>query len=168
MQQGYNWEGIMERITIVLDEELVTEVDHLVSANSYQNRSEAIRDLVRAGIRQAAEARGVEGDCLAALVYAYDYTERDLGKRIGKAMHDHHHLSVASLQVYLDHHTRMQLDVLGGSSAQVRNLGERIIAERGVRHGRLIMLPAEFRIESHAHSGTASHKHRHMHVRQAG
>lgn len=158
----------MERITIVLDEELVTEVDRMVSASRYQNRSEAIRDLVRAGLRQAAEARGREGDCLAALIYAYDYTARDLGRRVGKAMHDHHHLSVASLQVYLDHHTRMQVDILGGSSIEVRNLGERIIAERGVRHGRLVMLPAEFKDESHAHSGAARHKHRHMHVRQAG
>lgn len=159
----------MERITIVLDDELVTEVDRLVSVGTYQNRSEAIRDLARAGVRQAAEEREAEGDCLAALVYAYDYTERNLAKRIAEAMHNHHDVSVASLQVYLDHHTRMQVDVLGGSSGQVRNLGERIIAERGVRHGRLIMLPAEFKIESHAHSHRQErHRHRHVHVRDAG
>ena len=83
-------------------------------------------------------------------------------------MHAHHDLSVASLQIYLDHDTRMQADILGGDSGHVRNLGEQIIAERGVRHGRIIMLPAEFKIESHAHSHKGKHKHRHMHVRDAG
>ena len=159
----------MERITIVLDDDLVTEVDRLVSAGTYQNRSEAIRDLARAGVRQAAEQRGMEGDCLAALVYAYDYTERNLAKRIAGAMHDNHDLSVASLQVFLDHHTRMEIDVLGGASSAVRKFGEQVIAERGVRHGRLIMLPAEFKIESHAHAHKGErHKHRHVHVRDAG
>jgi len=158
----------MERITIVLDDELVTEVDRLVSAKTYQNRSEAIRDLARAGIRQAAEERGMAGDCLAALIYAYDYTERNLAKRIAEAMHEHHDLAVASMQVFLDHHTRMEIDVLGGESGAVRKVGEQVIAERGVRHGRLIMLPTEVKIQSHAHSHKERHKHRHVHVRDAG
>jgi len=159
----------MERITIVLDDELVTEVDRLVTAGTYQNRSEALRDLARAGIRQAAEERGnAGGDCLAALVYAYDYTERNLVKRIAEAMHAHHDISVASLQVFLDHHTRMEVDVLGGESRGVRKFGEQVIAERGVRHGRLIMLPAEFKTENHAHSHKEKHRHRHVHVRDAG
>jgi len=159
----------MERITIVLDDELVTEVDRLVSAKTYQNRSEAIRDLARSGIRQAAEERGMEGDCLAALVYAYDYTERNLAKRIAQAMHDHHDLAVASMQIFLDHHTRMEIDVLGGQGSAVRRFGEQVIAERGVRHGRLVMLPAEFKIESHAHSRKGERsRHRHVHVREAG
>lgn len=159
----------MERVTIVLDDELVTEVDRLVSVGTYQNRSEAIRDMTRAGMRQAAEERGAEGDCLAALVYAYDYTERNLARRIAEAMHEHHDLAVASLQVFLDHHTRMEVDVLGGASGAVRKLGEQVIAERGVRHGRLIMLPAEFKTESHAHSRKGErHRHRHVHVRDAG
>lgn len=159
----------MERITIVLDDELVTEVDRLVSAKIYQNRSEAIRDLARSGVRQAAEERRTAGECLAALVYAYNYTERNLAKRIAEAMHDHHDLSVASLQVFLDHRTRMEVDVLGGDGGVVRKFGEQLIAERGVRHGRLIMLPAEFKNESHAHSRRGERRrHRHVHIRNAG
>lgn len=159
----------MERITIVLDDELVTEMDRLVSSGTYQNRSEAIRDLARAGIRRAAEDRRAEGDCLAALVYAYDHEERDLARRIGQALHGHHDMSVASLQVFLDHRTRLEIDVLSGASNSVRRLGEQVIAERGVRHGRLVLLPAAFTLESHAHSRRQErHRHRHIHVRDAG
>ena len=46
----------MQRVTITVDDELMLELDRIIAARGYQNRSEAIRDLARAGIRQAAEA----------------------------------------------------------------------------------------------------------------
>ena len=109
-----------------------------------------------------------EGECVAALFYAYDYAERDLAKRLARTIHENHDLSVASLQVCLDHDSRMEVNVLCGDTHDVRKLGESIIAERGVRHGRLYMLPAEFKAETHAHAHKKSSKHRHMHVRKAG
>ena len=47
----------MQRVTIVLDDELVTEIDRMAAERGYQNRSEAIRDLARAGLRQPWESR---------------------------------------------------------------------------------------------------------------
>jgi len=159
----------MQRITIVMDDELVAEIDRLSAKRGYQNRSEAIRDLTRSGIRQTAEETGAgasTGECVAALVYAYDYAERDLAKRLAKAMHDNHDLSVGSLQIPLDHHSRMEVNILCGESGEVRKLGEHVIAERGVRHGRLVMLPAELKTETHSHG--KKHSHRHVHVKNAG
>ena len=155
----------MQRITIVLDDELVAEIDRLSAKRGYQNRSEAIRDLTRGGIRQTAEETG-SGECVAALVYAYDYAERDLAKRLAKAMHDNHDLSVGSLQIPLDHHSRMEVNILCGDSSEVRKLGGHVIAERGVRHGRLVMLPVELKTETHSHG--KKHSHRHVHVKSAG
>ena len=39
----------MQRITITVDDELVAALDRVIAACGYQNRSEAIRDLTRAG-----------------------------------------------------------------------------------------------------------------------
>jgi CopG family transcriptional regulator, nickel-responsive regulator len=158
----------MQRITIVLDDELLAEVDRLTVLRGYQNRSEAIRDLAREGIRQATEEEDIRGDCIAALVYAYDFRERDMTKRLAKAVHDHHDLSVATLQVHLDHDSRMEVAVLRGDRHDVGHFAEHIIAERGVRYGRLVALPAEMKSESHAHSGAKKHKHLHVRVRKAG
>lgn len=157
----------MQRITITLDDDLVREVDRLIKARGYQNRSEAIRDLARMGIRQAAEEAGTSGDCIAALVYAYDFHERDLAKRLAKAMHDRHDLALASLQVPLDHDTRMEVVVLRGERGDVAHFSEHVIAERGVRHGKLVVLPAEMTTEKHLHGGKG-HKHLHVRVPSAG
>ncbi|MDB5370461.1 MAG: nickel responsive regulator [Roseomonas sp.] len=126
----------MQRITITLDESLLREIDAL----GYQNRSEAIRDLARAGLRESAEATAGEGPCVAALAYVYDHARRDLSQRLTDSFHDHHQLSVATMHVHLDHDSCMEVTVLRGAAPKVRGFAEQVIAERGVRHGRLLVM----------------------------
>jgi CopG family transcriptional regulator, nickel-responsive regulator len=40
----------MQRITITVDDDLMMDLDRLIAKRGYQNRSEAIRDLARAGM----------------------------------------------------------------------------------------------------------------------
>lgn len=147
----------MQRVTITLDDELMKELDRVISVRGYQNRSEAIRDLARAGIAQATEHVDAARDCIATLTYVYDHAARDLSKRLTRAFHDHHELSLASLHVHLDHDTCLEVTVLRGKSAKVQHFAEHVIAERGVRHGKLAMLPRE---PARARRGR-KHPHRH-------
>ena len=43
----------MQRTTITLDDDLMSRLDEYMAERQYANRSEAIRDLVRAGLEQA-------------------------------------------------------------------------------------------------------------------
>lgn len=158
----------MQRATIVLDDEFVAELDRVIAVRGYQNRSEAIRDLARSGMRQAAEEAGGTGDCVAALVYVYDHDERELAKRLTHSFHEHHDLSLSAMHVHLDHGSCLEVAILKGDAREVRHLADHVIAERGVRHGRLVMVPVEVEAEKHAHDGETSHKHLHVHVRKAG
>jgi CopG family nickel-responsive transcriptional regulator len=158
----------MQRVTITLDDEFVETLDRVIAERGYQNRSEAIRDLARAGIRQAAEQTDLSGDCVAALVYVYDHNARELSKRLTRVFHDHHDLSLASTHVHLDHGSCMEIAVLRGEAGEVGHLADHIIAERGVRHGRLVMVPVNVEHEKHPHGGKPSHGHVHVHVQKAG
>jgi CopG family nickel-responsive transcriptional regulator len=133
----------MQRVTITLDDDLMAELDRIIAARGYQNRSEAIRDLARAGIQQAAQETGTSGDCVAALVYVYDHAARELSKRLVQNFHGHHEMSLATLHVHLDNDSCMEVTVLKGAARDVQHLADHIIAERGVRHGRVVMIPAE-------------------------
>ena len=110
-------------------------------ARGYQNRSEIIRDLARAGLQQSAEDAAPSGQCVAALVYVYDHAARDLSKRLVQNFHGHHDLSLATLHVHLDDDSCMEVTALKGASGEVRHLADHIIAERGVRYGRVVMIP---------------------------
>ena len=158
----------MQRVTITLDDELMAEVDHMIAVCGYQNRSEAIRDLARIGIRETAQAAGASGDCVAALVYVYDHEARELSKRLAHHFHENHDLSLSALHVHLDHDRCMEVVVLRGDFHEVRHLADHVMAERGVRHGRLLVVPVNIETEKHSHADKASHRHSHTHVRKAG
>jgi CopG family nickel-responsive transcriptional regulator len=158
----------MERITISLDNELMKEIDHLMKKRGYQNRSEAIRDLARAGIRQANEGVSAAQDCIAALVYVYDHEARELSKRLTRSFHQHHDLSLSAMHVHLDHDSCMEVAVLRGKTADVQHLADHVIAERGVRYGKLVTVPVQIEERKHGHGGDPGHRHAHLHVKNAG
>src|SRR5262245_38057732 len=156
----------MQRVTITLDDELMEELDAIIAARGYQNRSEAIRDLARAGITEAAATSERSRDCVAALVYVYDHAARQLSKRLTSAYHDQHELSLASLHVHLDHDTCLEVTVLRGKSDDVQHFGEHVIAERGVRHGKIVRMPFEPAKERKVSHGHHVHHHAHGHEGQ--
>jgi CopG family nickel-responsive transcriptional regulator len=154
------WETAMQRVTITIDDELTAELDRYMATRGYANRSEAIRDLARSGLQQAAVEVGGPRPCLAALVYLYDHEARELPKRLTRDFHDRHDLAQATLHVHLDHESCMEVTVLKGRGADVQEFADRIIAERGVRHGHVVYLPAE---GSHTHGRGETHSHGHAH-----
>ena len=158
----------MQRITVTLDNELVAEIDRISVERGYQNRSEAIRDLTRAGLAQTSPEAPAGRDCMAALIYVYNHDERDLPKRLTHVFHDHHDLSVAGLHVHLDHDSCMEVAVLRGPVQAVQHLADHVIAERGVRHGRLVMLPVDLEHQKHGHGSGGERRHLHARVREAG
>jgi CopG family transcriptional regulator, nickel-responsive regulator len=156
-------EAEMQRITITIDDALVDEMDRLIKAQGYQNRSEAVRDLVRAGLVATKSVETRSQECVASLAYVYDRHTRELPKRLAHAFQDHHDLCVATMRVTLDHDSCMEVSALRGPTGGVEDFAERVMAERGVRHGRLTVIPAEITSGRHAHG--AGHAHPHEHIR---
>ena len=158
----------MQRITVTLDAELVAALDRTVAVCGYQNRSEALRDLARAGIAQIREDLGDSPAAVAALAYVYDHRQRELGKRLTESFHDRHDLSVASMHVHLDHDSCLEVAVLKGAMRDMRDFARHVIAERGVRHGRLVTVTVEFENQKHAHGAEPGRRHLHIHIRETG
>lgn len=156
----------MERITISIDPELAAAFDRLVAKRGYANRSEAVRDLLRAALA-AEEAREADhGHCVANLSYVFNHHERDLAERLTTLQHAHHDLPVATLHVHLDHDHCMESVILRGATAAVRAFADALIAERGVRHGQLNLVSVEMSGDDHPH-GHAAHgsSPAHVHLR---
>jgi CopG family nickel-responsive transcriptional regulator len=158
----------MQRITITVDNELMAALDRVIAERGYQNRSEAIRDLARAGLHQSAAPADAPREGVAALVYVYDHEGRALARRLTRSFHDHHDLSLATMHVHLDHSSCMEVAVLRGAMRDISHFAEHVIAERGVRHGRLVTVPVELETEKHAHGAARGRRHLHTHVKAAG
>jgi len=157
----------MQRTTITLDDDLMSRLDEFMADRQYANRSEAIRDLVRAGLEQSALDTSSDAQCLGAAIYVFDHDARELSSRLTHAAHDHHDLSIATLHVHLDHDSCMEVNVLRGRVGDVRHYADHVIAERGVRHGRLVLVPTEVSTETHSHGGAKLSRHSHLHVKRS-
>jgi CopG family nickel-responsive transcriptional regulator len=160
----------MERFTISLDAELAREFDVLIAARGYQNRSEAVRDLLRQQLEAHSLQRDESSHCVASVSYVYNHHELDLAARLARLQHAHHDLTVSTMHAHLDHEHCIETVILRGSTAQVRQFAEQMTAERGVRHGALNLIAAEEH-SGHVHdddSATAKagqHAYRHVHLK---
>lgn len=132
----------MQRVTVTIDEDLMSEIDRLIASRGYQNRSEAIRDLARAGLSQAAQETQSREACVGVLSYIYDHAARDLARRLTSTFHSHHDLTLSTMHVHLDAENCLEVSILKGPMADVQHFAEHVVAERAVRHGKLHILPA--------------------------
>jgi CopG family nickel-responsive transcriptional regulator len=150
-------------MTITLDDDLVADFEKYLAANGYRNRSEAIRDLIRKRIDEQKLTEEPSGNCLANLTYVFNHHERDLASRLTETHHAHHDLNIATLHVHLDHDNCMESIVLRGPVERVQAFANATIAQSGVRHGNLYMLPVKIAEQTHTH-GADSRAHRHVHL----
>jgi CopG family nickel-responsive transcriptional regulator len=150
----------MERFTISLDDNLAREFDRLIAERGYGNRSEAVRDLLRAHLDRLREARDAHGHCVGNLSYVYNHHERELAERLTGIQHEHHDLVVSTMHAHLDHDYCIESVILKGPASEVRRFADAIAAERGVRHGSLNIVMVDVS-PRHSHG----HGHAHVHVR---
>lgn len=148
----------MERLTISLDSQLLEQFEEYLHARGYMNRSEAMRDLIRDQLETSRLEKEGEGHCIATLSYIYNHHESDLARRITGVQHDHHDLTLSSMHVHMDHDNCLEIVVLRGPIQSVKMFSDRVMATRGVRHGKLHMVPVEI---SHEHHSPTSIPHTH-------
>jgi CopG family transcriptional regulator, nickel-responsive regulator len=148
----------MQRLTITIDDDLLAVVDDFIAQRGYANRSEAFRDLLRNGLEHSGDATTTSRNCIATLSYVYDHAARELPKRLTQEAHDHSDLAQATLHVHIDPESCLEVTVLKGASADVKAFADHVIAERGVRHGHIVMMPID---PSHGHAHGHGHGHAH-------
>ena len=157
----------MQRFTISLDDALAAEFDRLIAERGYGNRSEAVRDLLRGQLDRQREASNPKTACVATLSYVYNHHERELAERLMALQHEHHDLTVSAMHAHLDHEHCIETLILRGPAQAVRRFADRVIAERGVRHGQLNLIDVEVDA-GHAHGHgyrPAGSGHGHLHLK---
>lgn len=147
----------MRRITISIDDALADEFDDLIAQHGYENRSEAFRDLLRSRIEGERKTTYTARFCVATVTYIYNHEARVLASRIAVLQHGHHELTVSTTHVHLDHDTCLETVILRGKFKDVTAFADILIAENGVRHGNIHIVPVDM-LSTHGHT----HKHLHF------
>ena len=116
---------------------LLKKFDELIKARGYDNRSEAIRDLIRdhlVGYEWQEDA-----ETMGAVTIVYDHHVRDLTESLTTIQHDHLDTIISSMHVHVDHENCLEVVVMKGRGSQVRKVADKLISTKGVKHGKLAM-----------------------------
>jgi CopG family nickel-responsive transcriptional regulator len=128
---------MLKRFSISLEDQLSEQFDEYISGHGYSNRSEAVRDLIRSKLIK--EEWEQDSEVVGVMTLVYDHHHSQLQERITEAQHDFYHLITSSTHVHMDHHNCLEVTIVKGKASTVRELAERLIALRGVKHGNLTM-----------------------------
>jgi CopG family nickel-responsive transcriptional regulator len=131
----------MKRITISVDDGLAEQFEGWVAREGYANRSEAFRDLVRHKLGESRLVEGKAPDCVATVSYVYNHHERQLAGRLMEAQHHHHDLMLSAMHAHLDHDNCIETLILRGPTQRVADFARSVVAEKGVRHGQVNLVP---------------------------
>jgi len=121
---------------VAVNEKILADFDRAIAEQGYENRSEAIRDLIRAHLVEREWDKGDE-EVVGTVTLVYDHHGRGLGEYLTDIQHDHQPLVVSTVHVHLDHDNCLEVLVVRGKSRDVRMLADRLTSVKGVKHGKL-------------------------------
>ena len=123
------------RFGISIHPELLKKFDALIDAKGYQNRSEAIRDLIRKFLVEKQWEEDEE--IIGAVTIVYNHHTRELPDTVTDFQHHHYRSILSSLHVHLDPDNCLEVIVLRGKAGGIRRFADRLIGTRGIKHGTL-------------------------------
>jgi CopG family nickel-responsive transcriptional regulator len=130
--------GETVRFGISIDEELLDSFDRLIGDKGYMNRSEAIRDLIRAALVEHRWEGGDE-ETVGTVTLVYNHHVHDLADKLTEQQHSHHNQILSALHVHLDPHNCLEVLVVRGKAREVKKIADELIGVKGVKHGKLVM-----------------------------
>ncbi|MDD5459691.1 MAG: nickel-responsive transcriptional regulator NikR [Phycisphaerae bacterium] len=129
----------IERIGVSLDEKLLAGFDKMIAAKGYENRSEAIRDLIRTQLH-SEKLEHPDTEAVAAVLLAYDHHVTNLNKKLNELQHSQLLKTISSLHVHLDEHNCLEVILLRGKVGEINKMAEKLISLKGVRLGHINLI----------------------------
>ncbi|MBN2343467.1 MAG: nickel-responsive transcriptional regulator NikR [Deltaproteobacteria bacterium] len=130
---------MLNRIGISLDEELLEQFDELIAERGYNNRSEAVRDMIREELIKKEWKEADENAIqVAVAVIVYDHDSHDLSHKLTHLQHNAHDLIISTTHVHMDENNCLEVLLLKGKAKHISALGNTLTSTSGVKMGKLI------------------------------
>ena len=127
----------MERFSVSLPDKLLADFDLFLAKRGYENRSEAIRDLIRAALIR--EEWASDEQVVGVISMVFDHHQRQLQDRITDIQHDYGDIVISATHVHLDHHNCLEVVIVKGRAIKIQEMADRVRAVRGIKDASLNM-----------------------------
>lgn len=134
----------LSRFGVSLEDDLLEAFDKSIGGQGYQNRSEAIRDLIRDHLIQKKINHG-DSDVIGVVTLVYDHRVHHLSDVLADMQHRAEVNVNASLHIHLDEHNCLEVIVIRGRADKVHEISGKLIATKGVQNGKLVTTTPELK-----------------------
>jgi len=134
----------LSRFGVSLEEDLLAAFDLSIGGMGYQNRSEAIRDLIRDHLIQRKVSQS-DTNVIGVVTLVYDHRIHHLGDLLADLQHKASLAVNASLHIHLDEHNCLEVIVIRGRADKVHEVASKLIATKGVQNGKLVTTTPEMK-----------------------
>jgi CopG family nickel-responsive transcriptional regulator len=128
--------AFITRFGVSIEESLLKNFDRLISRKGYQNRSEAIRDLIRDSLVKEEWKEGKK-EMAGTITMVYNHHTRELSRILTQMQHDQYQTILSTLHIHLDEHNCLEVLVVRGRGEEIQKISDRLIGTKGVKHGKL-------------------------------
>lgn len=128
-------DSTLKRFGISIEGHLLQKYDALIKQKGYENRSEAIRDLIRDALIQHSWEKD-DQIVAGSIQLFYDHHKRNLLEELTKIQHDMHDIILSTTHFHLDHMNCLELIVVKGKAKDVQELSNRLTSLKGVQYGK--------------------------------
>ena len=125
-----------KRFGVSLSEDLLDRFDEMIRNRGYDNRSAAIRDMIRDRLVEREWEGGDE--VMGVVTLLYDHNKRNLSDELTHQQHHFHDLIVSTTHLHVDEDNCLELVAVQGSGDEVQEVADKLISTRGVIHGKLL------------------------------
>jgi CopG family transcriptional regulator, nickel-responsive regulator len=135
-------DSTLKRFGVSMEGNLLRKFDYLVKQRGYENRSEAVRDLVRdALIQQSWEDN--EQIVAGTILLFYNHHQRNLLEELTSIQHSMHDMVLATTHFHLDHNSCLELIVVKGKVKDIQKFSNSLTSLKGVEYGKFTVAPVE-------------------------
>jgi CopG family nickel-responsive transcriptional regulator len=126
------------RFGVSIEDGLLKSFDRIIGNKGYQNRSEAIRDLIRDHLVSEQWEAGTE-ETAGTITLVYSHDTRELTDTLTDIQHHYHAAVVSTTHIHLDGHNCLEVLIVRGKGDEIRKIADRLIGTKGVIHGKLTL-----------------------------
>jgi CopG family transcriptional regulator, nickel-responsive regulator len=125
----------MKRFSVSIPDKLYKEFGRYISKRKYENRSEAVRDMIRESF--VSEEWEAGDEVVGVINLVFDHHQRKLQDRLTDIQHDYGELVISATHVHLDHHNCLEVIIVRGKAESIQGMADSIKAVRGVKNSSL-------------------------------
>ena len=129
------------RFGVSIEKDMLAALDDFVKENSFANRSQAIRKLISNNL--TIKKWKCNNIVAGSVTLVYNHERSDIPGLLTDIQYEYHRSILSAQHFHLDNNNCLEIIAVKGKAKDLTELADKLIAVKGIQHGKLSMSRAD-------------------------